>query len=180
MGAGTVAAMAVAVPARTGALVLVSGALEDQRGLSSVLLGFPPFVRWLQVYLERCLLTEERVASILATAANEEPGTQQVLAYHAPLAFEGTARALTTMAKSSDSLPLVRLEELDMPVAAIWGDLDTVVPLESFARIALHIPHVRLYVLEGAGHLPMETDPVRFNAALLDFLRNHRVDTRAE
>lgn len=180
MGAGTVAAMAVAVPGRTSALILVAGALEDRGGLASVLLQFPPFVRWLQVYLERSLLTEKRVASILATAAKEKPDEKQVLAYYVPLAFEGTARALTTMAKSSASLPLVRLEELDMPVAAIWGDLDTVVPLESFARISKHIPHVRLYVLEGSGHLPMETNPVRFNAAVLDFLRVHRVDTRAE
>jgi pimeloyl-ACP methyl ester carboxylesterase len=170
MGGGTVAAMAVAQPGRTASLTLIAGALENNGGLLMSLLHFPPYARWTQIFIERSLLKEERIVKILHEAYGRSPSSLEVKAYLDPLLIPGTARALTGFAKSSKAVPLSLLDELDMPVLAIWGDRDTVVPLEASRVIGVHLPQMRLHVIEGAAHIPMETHTAECSSILLEFL----------
>lgn len=173
MGGGTVAAMAIARPAETASLVLVAGALEISRGVSSFLLAFPPFARWTRLYLERSLLTGEKAGKLLDEAYGREADEYELSVYLDPLQLPGTARTLTTMVRTTRSIPLDDLRSLHMPVAAIWGDSDTVVPIEKSRAIGVRIPQLRLYVIEGAAHIPMETHVEQFNAALYEFLEDY-------
>lgn len=63
------------------------------------------------------------------------------------------------------------LEELPMPVLAITGDDDPVVPPENSRIIATKVPRGRLEVLEGRGHLAVLRDPQRASRLIDDFLR---------
>lgn len=169
MGGGTVAAMAVMRPAETASLVLVAGALEISRGVWSLVLAFPPFARWTRLYLERSLLTDEKTGGLLSEAYGRKADEHELSVYLEPLQLPGTARTLTSMARTTRSIPLDSLRGLHMPVAAIWGDSDTVVPIEQSREIGVRIPQLRLYVIEGAAHIPMETHVEQFNAVLLEF-----------
>lgn len=47
-----------------------------------------------------------------------------------------------------------RLGELTMPVLVLWGADDALFPVDVGRRLAAALPHSRLEVVEGSGHLP--------------------------
>ncbi len=170
MGGGAVSAMAVERPEDTASVTLIAGALENPENLLITAIHFPPYARWTQIFLERSLLTEKRVYEILTNAYGRVPTEDEILAYLEPLQLPGTARSLTQFTKTSQSLPLAALDSLNMPISAIWGEFDTIVPIQNTRAIGVHLPQMRLYIIPGAGHMPMETHPNESNAALIDFL----------
>jgi pimeloyl-[acyl-carrier protein] methyl ester esterase len=59
--------------------------------------------------------------------------------------------------------------QVSQPTLIIHGDCDAVVPLESSKWLATQIPHSRLYIVHGAGHVPTMTYPREVAAAINDF-----------
>jgi pimeloyl-ACP methyl ester carboxylesterase len=70
-----------------------------------------------------------------------------------------------------DTRPL--LQKLPMPVLLLWGERDPLVPLVYAKQMQAIIPNSRLQVIPRAGHIPMWENPEAFNAALLEYLREH-------
>jgi len=62
------------------------------------------------------------------------------------------------------------LRNLKMPVEIIWGSTDTVTPLWQGNKLEALIPHAKLYVIEGVGHIPYIEDPQRFIVTLRSLL----------
>jgi pimeloyl-ACP methyl ester carboxylesterase len=60
-------------------------------------------------------------------------------------------------------------QELTMPVVAIAGALDAVVPIDEAREMTRVFPNARLETMERSGHLPMLEEPERLTRALLDF-----------
>ena len=170
MGGGTAIAMASLRPGQTRKLILVAPALKDRGGLAARSLSFPPFARWLQIFLERSLISEKRFRSILANAYGREPTDAQVFAYLDPLLGGGTARTLDSMTRTSRSVELSSLSDLRMPVFAIWGAEDRIVDLEEARALGAALAQMRLYIIEESGHLPMESHPETFNRILFEIL----------
>lgn len=67
-----------------------------------------------------------------------------------------------------DSRPA--MEAIRAPVLLLWGDSDPLVPSHYAEAIRASMPHARLEILPGAGHVAMWDQPRRFEAALLRFL----------
>jgi len=63
------------------------------------------------------------------------------------------------------------LERLLQPTLLVWGRHDRLVALSASRRLLRAVPHARLAVLEGCGHLPMVEQASRFNQVVADFLR---------
>jgi pimeloyl-[acyl-carrier protein] methyl ester esterase len=63
-----------------------------------------------------------------------------------------------------------RLAELVVPVTAIAGERDTLVPAAASAALAAAVPHGRCTVIPGAGHVPFLSHPGAFVHALEDSL----------
>jgi pimeloyl-ACP methyl ester carboxylesterase len=63
-----------------------------------------------------------------------------------------------------------RLAELDAPILAIVGDMDTVETAAAAEYLAGHAPHVRVEHFDQAAHVPSMEHPERFNRLLLEFL----------
>jgi pimeloyl-ACP methyl ester carboxylesterase len=59
-----------------------------------------------------------------------------------------------------------RLGEIRTPTTLIWGADDGVLPLDHAQAFQQAIPHARLEVIEGAGHIPHMQQPERFLACL--------------
>ena len=60
---------------------------------------------------------------------------------------------------------------LKPPVAILWGDKDTITPIEQALDLrTLLPPDTDLTLLRGLGHIPQIEDPGMFNDALLKIL----------
>ena len=56
---------------------------------------------------------------------------------------------------------------LRMPIEAVHGDADTIVPLSVHAEVLMgDVPNGKLTVLAGEGHMPQHTAPVAVEAAI--------------
>ena len=54
-----------------------------------------------------------------------------------------------------------------MPLFVIWGDKDTITPLDQARRLVSLAPGAQLTVLPDVGHIPQIEDPDAFHRALL-------------
>lgn len=82
----------------------------------------------------------------------------------------GAAAALRGRAERPDyreTLAAVRV-----PTLVVVGADDAYTPVAEAEAISRLVPHSRLTVIDGAGHLPGAEQPERFNAALLGFLHD--------
>jgi pimeloyl-ACP methyl ester carboxylesterase len=61
-------------------------------------------------------------------------------------------------------------QNLRIPVALLWGDQDSVTPLEQARDLQQLLPQATLTLLPGLGHIPQIEDPGAFNDALLKAL----------
>ena len=58
-----------------------------------------------------------------------------------------------------------------MPVLLVWGERDTVFPLEEYGKpLKERLPRANLVVVKQAGHGAYLDKPVEFNQLLLDFI----------
>ncbi|HRL13749.1 MAG TPA: alpha/beta fold hydrolase, partial [Aggregatilineales bacterium] len=63
-----------------------------------------------------------------------------------------------------------RVRTISAPTLIIWGDQDTVTPLQDGERLAQLIAGSRLEIIPDAGHQPYEEAAERFNALLITYL----------
>ncbi|RYY72699.1 MAG: alpha/beta fold hydrolase [Comamonadaceae bacterium] len=75
--------------------------------------------------------------------------------------------------------PFLDPATVKVPVLVIGSDEDTVAPLDQMRELADAIPHARLAVIQGAGHLINIEKPQAFDAALMQFLRGAATGDRA-
>jgi pimeloyl-ACP methyl ester carboxylesterase/quercetin dioxygenase-like cupin family protein len=75
---------------------------------------------------------------------------------------------------------LDRLPAITIPVLAIWGEADRIIPVEHGRAYAKAIPNAQFLLLPEAGHLPQLEAPDRLLAAVWDFARatarEHKAD----
>jgi pimeloyl-ACP methyl ester carboxylesterase len=57
-----------------------------------------------------------------------------------------------------------------LPVAILWGNHDTITPIDQAADLLTLLPQASLTVLPALGHIPQIEDPASFNDALLKAL----------
>jgi 3-oxoadipate enol-lactonase len=81
----------------------------------------------------------------------------------------GIAAAQRAMATRMDSTYI--LAGIDFPVLIIGGSEDKLTPVSEAQSMREGIPHSRLVVIEGAGHLSNMERPDEFNGALIDFIK---------
>ena len=77
------------------------------------------------------------------------------------------ARALTVRAELT-----ARLGELKMPVLALWGAEDVLVPAAIGRKLADALPNAKFHQLVGCGHLPTLEKPAESAALFSNFLRD--------
>jgi pimeloyl-ACP methyl ester carboxylesterase len=69
-----------------------------------------------------------------------------------------------------DPPPFDRLEEIDVPVLTVVGDLDMPGVLDLANRINSRVPNAQMVTLNGAAHMVNMELPAEFNQVLLSFL----------
>lgn len=65
----------------------------------------------------------------------------------------------------------LELPLIEAPTLLVWGDHDTLVPLDAQSHLVRVLPDADLIVYPGVGHTPRWEDPARFSRDLVTFTR---------
>jgi pimeloyl-ACP methyl ester carboxylesterase len=182
-GAGAATELVMRHPDRARGLVLIDAAL----GLTAAPSPAPSMISWvIQPQWIREILVSLTITNPVATqmllksmiAKKERALPEYVAILQHPLAQRDSTSDIAdwlyyflgsdTTAASADRAAYAKLEA---PVAILWGDKDTITPLEQARDLqTLLPPETELTLLPGLGHIPQIEDPAMFNDALLKTL----------
>jgi pimeloyl-ACP methyl ester carboxylesterase len=87
-----------------------------------------------------------------------------------PVSFASAAYELLSADRRAE------LGRIQQPALVVWGEHDTIVPLEVAIALTRALPNAQLAIVEGAGHSPMWEQPARFNQLVTGFLRGSMTD----
>ncbi|MBX9651219.1 MAG: alpha/beta hydrolase [Xanthobacteraceae bacterium] len=178
-GAGAATELAMRYPERARGLVLVDAALGLTAAPSDAPWAIQP--KWIREILVSLTITNPAATKTLLEmliAKKERALPEFVAILQRPIAqrdstsdiadwlyyFLGADRA----AVSADRSAYARLKT---PVAILWGDKDSITPVEQALDLrTLLPPPTSLNLLPGLGHIPQIEDPDAFNDALLKAL----------
>lgn len=181
-GGGPTTEAALLVPHRVRALVLVDAALSigpDAGGTpgSSQLVAGLLALEPLRDSLVATFLTNPRFTRKLLQGFIDNPvhaSNEWVALYQRPLVVTGTTGAvgewlpeLLVPSQVAASERPASYRGMKMPLFVIWGDRDSITPLDQGQRVAKLVPGADLAVLRGVGHIPQIEDPEGFNRLLL-------------
>ena len=195
-GGGPAVEVASLPSKRVRALVLVDAELDiafNRKGRS-----YPPFL------VDRFLATPSvRDGAVAAFVSNplftrhlvkwlsHKPGAATEAwadLYRQPLRIRGTTAAVSAwLPQWVANMKPARSEEpetyrkLNIPIHLIWGDFDTIAPVEQARELTRLAPNTLLKIIYGAGHLPQVEETQYFNVALLKSLHvlKHDLESQA-
>ncbi len=153
-----------------------SGGLGTEGSLALRLLTLPLVGEWLsrpsrkgvaqsweEVFYDAALVTEEWVE--LYYELDSLPGNQESML--------ATLRSLANLRGGRDEvLAPIRdsLGRITSPTLVVWGQQDSVLPVEH-ARVAeAGIPGARVHIFDRCGHMPQMEYPAEFNTLVREFL----------
>ncbi|HEV7844207.1 MAG TPA: alpha/beta hydrolase, partial [Pyrinomonadaceae bacterium] len=64
-----------------------------------------------------------------------------------------------------------RVSEIVAPTLILTGDADIIVPMENSGNLAARIPHARLVIIKGGSHTFFIEQPLEFNRAVVEFVK---------
>ncbi|GIG67192.1 alpha/beta fold hydrolase [Phytomonospora endophytica] len=139
-------------PERVSRLVLLSSSGLDERDSFSWEMLKYPLVGELTVNLG--YTREALVASVPDLFEHKERATPAVAeAMWAPLVVEENRRSVYLLERGLDwGRTEPRLPATAQPALILWGDADSVLPVEQAARFAALMPNDETHVLPGCGH----------------------------
>ncbi len=174
MGGGIVQAMSILQPDKVDKVIFVDPALfstrEEKGPVKLSLLKFRPF-EWIASGVGKAVLIRpKKIRDLLLSAYSAEPDSADVAEYYRALSQPGTARALIRSSTAAPSAATLDGKSFNKPALAIWGETDTWVPLQRMQPLLKQLPTIKVSVIPGAGHCPMETHPAKFNRLILEYL----------
>lgn len=154
-------------------LVLIDSASYKQR--------LPVFISILRVPIINVLLpcltsTKFRARQVLQEAFFDRTGITEdmVATYASYLSLPGASYALTKTAQQivPPNLDDItdRYKSIKIPVLIIWGEKDTIIPLQVGRKLAANIPDSKLVVIPKCGHIPQEECPRQTIEAMESFM----------
>ena len=184
MGGGTAWRFAHAYPERVIALLLVNsvppgnwqrfyakGDARKSRPAAFTLLQQDWF-RTIARYLD----PEPLIGRALRSVYNDSSVVNQKLIdrYYELIMREGTRAAILSRRRpygEAEPQP-IDLAQLTQPTLIMWGAQDTVIPVSVASLFEKYLPNTTTVIYQDLGHIPMEEDPVRSAADVIQFLQS--------
>jgi pimeloyl-ACP methyl ester carboxylesterase len=113
--------------------------------------------------LKRLRLAPGEDLQVLAQgfASLDNAGSRQAFLHTVRAVIEPSGQRVS----AQDRLGLAAL----LPSLIVWGERDSIIPVEHGVEAHEAMPGSRFEVFPGAGHIPHDADPDRFAALLIDF-----------
>jgi pimeloyl-ACP methyl ester carboxylesterase len=113
--------------------------------------------------LKRLRLAPSEDLQVLAQgfASLDNAGSRQAFLHTVRAVIDSSGQRVS----AQDRLSLAGL----LPSLIVWGERDSIIPVEHGAAAHEAMPGSRFEVFPGAGHMPHDADPERFAALLIDF-----------
>ena len=173
MGAQIAAAYAATHNTRVKALVLVApaGLSKLTEGSAAALWRAPLIGDWLTRvaggwYLRRELVEHPSTPTVIPDFEDRQAAETRMRGY-LPALLSSRRHLL-----SHSILPnLKHIATLDMPVLAVWGSDDPIVPLSAMGQLAQALPEAHHAQVSGAGHNLLQTHPAQIASHLTSFLK---------
>lgn len=159
-------------------ILISSGGLGPDVGLTLRMLSAPGAEFIMPIIAPRWALTAgERVWAWLHKAGLESPRGEEIWRSYSSLSDAPTRQAfLRTLRSVVDYrgqavCALNRItSKTEIPIMAIWGDQDAIIPLTHAYAAQQVRPDIRLEVLSGVGHFPQVERPGEVVELIEDFL----------
>jgi pimeloyl-ACP methyl ester carboxylesterase len=188
LGAAVAELVAFQRPELTRALICIDGGLPSSGKASpGLLLSLMPFVgkRGYRAYRQnheaayRSLkpyyssldgLSEEDRDFLRKRVIDRVESDAQMHAYYSSLrSYVATA----AFKASRFTRGLSTLAERNVPMLAVWGDADRIIPIDSLEALSAAAPSLERAVIAGAGHLPHQERSKETIDAIIKFLNRH-------
>lgn len=165
-------------PERVDKLVLVSSVINDDPKYTPILklLAFPGIGETLSPFLvdSKVFLKHRMHGSIHKT--NHEMITEERLeSVLRPLKAADAHRSLLNTARNWEAN---RIEEdahlIDQPTLLVWGDNDTVIPIEIGEKLYDRVLNSRFVIFKDCGHVPHEENSELFTELVVEFCRDQK------
>lgn len=171
-GGAIAQALAVQYPERLHSLVLVNAARADYPiARRKAVGGIGPLNT---LFLRTLGLSMGSVRSALENSVADDSVVtdEMVRAYRDRLAIRGAGRAYTGLTRPGldNGPPPVDLADIKEPTLVVWGEEDTLIPVDPARERVQEIPNARFIALPNVGHLPMEEAPARLAQEIKSFL----------
>ncbi len=162
-------------PDRVQALILVDPAVYEGGGGPSWLRSFynTPELKHLGPLIVRSIQSRGIDLIKMAWFDPSKITPETMTGYTNPLRADNWDRALWyfTAASEPSDLP-ARLENFNLPVLVISGEADKIIPTAETIRLAGLLPNASLVIIQQAGHVPHEEQPVAFMQAVNLFIKS--------
>ena len=187
MGGGATWRYALTYPQRVRAMILVDSVppgdwrestaaaapADDAESERSAPIGFAllrqSWFRAIARYLDPAPLVEQGLLS----AYNNSPVVNQALIdrYYELILREGTRAAILNRSSGYNRNGAnTDVSALTQPTLVMWGAQDSLIPVRLADQFAQRLPNAQVVIYDDLGHIPMEEDPQRSAADVLNFL----------
>jgi pimeloyl-ACP methyl ester carboxylesterase len=175
MGAAVAADMARLHPEKTKSVWFIDGLNsteqpENNKTFTSRILTAAPVKQWAEVLGRAYFFNHNKIARLLESAYEQQPDSMTVEGYLKPLLYANTASCILDIASSAEADIPTKTEQLKMPVQIIWGTNDHWLPVKNFGKAIERLKNANLFMVNGAGHCPMETHSHIVNQYILNRL----------
>jgi pimeloyl-ACP methyl ester carboxylesterase len=170
MGGNVIGQFASAYPEQTRSLIFIDGLpLSQTHSLLQPIALYPPLLKWADVILEKHFLNHGSFQELLSSAYGCNADSLSTEGYMKPFETKCSGSAILRMAAKS-GYARVNDSILNLiPKLLIWGKQDTWIPLSN-AGAFLKRPNTRSFLIDSAGHCPMETHSKIVNPMITEFI----------
>ncbi len=173
MGAQIAAAYAAENPARVKSLILAApaGLSEKTTGSATGIWIAPLIGGWLTRVLGGWALRRELIEHRSTPTVIPDLEDRQAAETHMRGFLPAVLSSRRHLLSKSIIPDLERIALSEVPVLAIWGTEDPIVPLNAMGQLARALPDAHHAQISGAGHNLLQTHPAQIDAQLIDFLK---------
>jgi pimeloyl-ACP methyl ester carboxylesterase len=151
---------AVRYPSSVDKLILIDAGGYPLKAPLPIILLTAPIIRNLSTLITPKFIVASFVRDVYGT--KNRVTNETIDRYYALMMYDGnrkeSVKVLTEIRKQIEKEPS-GVNTIKIPTFIMWGKQDRWIPLDVMERFKKDIPHARVIVYEGAGHIPMEEIP---------------------
>ena len=182
-GGAVAATLALDYPERVEKLVLVDAVINDDVKNNPILklAAVPGLGELVTPFLvDSKLFLRHRMKETLAPANHHLITKERVESVLRPLAAKDAHHSVLATSRRWDACRIERdAQYINHPTLLIWGEEDSVIPLENGEKLYRSILNSRFVVLKNCGHVPPEEKPELFTSLVTGFCRDRKSHVEA-